>query len=130
MNLKMSKIRITFLILQLINYQLLLEALPRISIHSSDSSNSRQKPPKYSRHHQYFGRIGKPPLARFDDYETESGTSDDFPPISSYGHERFNSYARDNLIRSHDDYRRALHEQQLMAIRVSFVIVMSFLNYN
>ncbi|VDN99553.1 unnamed protein product [Rodentolepis nana] len=57
---------------------------------------------------------GIPPLARFDEVETDSETSSDYTSTSDWN---YNSYTRDGLIRSDYDYRQLLHRRQLMAIR-------------
>nr|CUU99913.1 hypothetical transcript [Hymenolepis microstoma] len=79
--------------------------VPVLSVESTGSQNYRHS----------LVQAGISPLARFDEEETESDTSNDC--TSTYD-ENYNSYARDELIRPNDDYRQLLHMRQLMAIRV------------
>ncbi|VDL19755.1 unnamed protein product [Hymenolepis diminuta] len=80
----------------------------KVPIHSGESTGSHHK------HRHSLVQAAIPPLARFDESETESDTSSD--STSTYD-ESYNGYAQDGLIRSNDDYRRVLHQRQLMAIR-------------
>ncbi|KAM3186681.1 hypothetical protein ACTXT7_003821 [Hymenolepis weldensis] len=86
------------------------ETFSRVPIRSAESTGSHHK------HRHSLIQAAIPPLARFDDSETESDTSGD--STSTYD-ESHNGYAQDAFIRSNDDYRRVLHQRQLMAIRAS-----------
>ncbi|KAM7542439.1 hypothetical protein Aperf_G00000011014 [Anoplocephala perfoliata] len=84
------------------------------------SSQGRKLPKPLPRapvlsHHQSLVQTKIPPLARFDESESDE-SSDDDDTTSSYN-DSIDSYFQEGIIKSSDDFRRILHQRQLMAIR-------------